>query len=184
MLFVPASHPPHRTHGPAASNFHRFALVSLAIGARAHFRVSDAELRRSGPSYTLDTLHELHESGWPARQIFFIIGADAFADIVSWHGYPSVLDACHFVVISRAGTRLDASLMPPALRGRVRQPGENGPGTSICLVHAETAPVSSSEIRTRLAADQPIDQLVPPAVAHHIRRHHLYRTDSNLHGQN
>jgi nicotinate-nucleotide adenylyltransferase len=187
VLFVPAHHPPHRSGGTAASVFHRFALLSLAVADRDGFRVSDVELRRGGPSYTADTLAELHRRGWQPWQIFFIIGSDAFADVAAWHGYPSILDACHFAVIARAGMSPTVAVAPePALRGRVRPAGEAGRenlGTAIFLVDAATTAVSSTALRTRLATNETIDGLVPPAVEHHIRRHHLYRTDSDGHGQ-
>jgi nicotinate-nucleotide adenylyltransferase len=114
--------------------------------------------------------------GWHASQIFFILGSDAFAEIATWREFPAVLDAANFVVIARPGTTLDAAATRmPSLRGRL--------GTSIFLVEARTRDVSSSTIRARLAARQPIDDLVPAAVARHILAHHLYDAVDNLHGQ-
>src|SRR5689334_7098071 len=71
VWLVPAHDPPHRPDDPRGSAFHRFALVSLAIAERPWLRASDRELRRTGPSYTIDTLKALHDEGWNAAQIFF-----------------------------------------------------------------------------------------------------------------
>lgn len=167
VLVIPAHDPPHRTGDPHASAFHRFAMVSLAIDGRPGYRASDLELRRNGPSYTALTLRELRAQGWEPSQLFFIIGADAFAEIATWYEYPAILDACQFALVSRPGTTIDDALRrTPDLRYRV--------GQTIHLVPARTSPASSSGIRARLAAGEPVDGLVPPAVARHIVQHHLY----------
>jgi nicotinate-nucleotide adenylyltransferase len=144
------------------------------------------ELARTGPSYTADTLRAVARQGWLPSQIFFILGSDAFAEIATWREFPAVLDTANFVVIARPGTMLDdAAARTPALRGRLRSMEETSgaSGTSIFLVEARTRDVSSSTIRARLAARQPIDDLVPAAVARHIAAHHLYGAVDDLHGQ-
>ena len=186
VLFVPAHDPPHRPADPHATAFHRFALVALAINGIAGYRVSDEELRRDGRSYTSDTLRALHAAGWSPSQIFFILGADAFAEIATWHEFPVVLDAAHFAVIARVGTTIEAALArTPDLRSRARQPSAapgTGGQTGIFLIEAATCDVSSTIVRGRLAARQPIDDLVPSAVAQHIAAHHLYGMERRLHG--
>jgi nicotinate-nucleotide adenylyltransferase len=186
LLFVPSHDPPHRPVDPHATAFQRFALVALAINGIAGYRVSDEELLRDGSSYTSDTLRGLHAAGWAPSQIFFILGADAFAEIATWHEFPIVLDAAHFAVIARPGTTIEAALArTPTLRSRARPasaaPGAGSP-TGIFLIEAATRDVSSTIVRRRLAARQPIDDLVPPAVARHIAAHHLYGTERRLHG--
>jgi len=176
VLLIPSSDPPHRPADPLASGFHRFALVALAIQGHDALHVSDMELTRSGPSYTADTLRAVARQGWHPSQIFFILGSDAFAEIATWREFPAVLDAANFVVIARPGTTLEAAIArTPSLRGRQ--------GKSVFLVEARTRDVSSSTIRARLAAHQPIDDLVPAAVARHIAAHHLYGAVDDLHGQ-
>ncbi len=172
VWFIPSHDPPHRPGDPLATAFHRFALVSLAIQDRPQYRASDIELRRAGPTYTVTTLRELHRSGWKASQIFFILGADAFAEIATWHEYPAVLDCANFAVISRPG----ATMVPKAAAP------SGAAGTGIYHVEARTRDVSSTLIRARLAAGQPIDDLTPPAVARHIRAHHLYGAAGGLDG--
>jgi nicotinate-nucleotide adenylyltransferase len=175
--FIPSHDPPHRPSDPRASAFHRFAMVALAIDGLATYRASDLELRRNGPSYTTDTLRAVQAEGWDASQLFFILGADAFAEIATWREFPAVLDAANFVVIARPGTSLDAAAArTPSLRARLRRADgmyENQ-GTFVFLVEAQTRDVSSTAIRARLAAGQTIDDLVPRAVARHIVAHKLY----------
>ena len=176
VLLIPSFDPPHRLADPMASGFHRFALVALAIQGNDALSASDMELTRTGPSYTADTLRAVARQGWRPSQIFFILGSDAFAEIATWREYPAVLDTANFVVIARPGTTLDAATArTPSLRGRL--------GQSIFLVEARTRDVSSSTIRARLATRQPIDDLVPAAVARHIAAHHLYGAVDDLHGQ-
>ncbi|OFW17261.1 MAG: nicotinate (nicotinamide) nucleotide adenylyltransferase [Acidobacteria bacterium RIFCSPLOWO2_12_FULL_67_14] len=183
VVFVPSHDPPHRAADPHASAFHRFALVALAIDGHPGYRVSDRELARQGRSYTADTLDGLHAEGWAPSQLFFILGADAFAEIATWHAYPAVLDAAHFVVVARPGTTLEQALArtPDLMRRAHPAPGpaDAGASTRILLVEARTREISSTMIRRRLAARQPIDGFVPAAVAQHIAAHRLYQTPSS-----
>ena len=187
VRLIPSHDPPHRAVDPRASAFHRFALVSLAIAARPSWRVSDVEVARPGASYSVDTLRALHAEGWSAAQIFFILGSDAFAEIATWRQFPDVLDAAQFVVVARPGVTLDEALSrTPQLRPRMRQPADAGVltgETGVFFVEARTRDVSSTEIRTRLAAGRPIDDLVPASVARHITAHQLYGAVDDLHGE-
>jgi len=188
VVLVPAHDQPLRLVEPRATVYQRFALAVLGVEDRPECRVSDIELLRQGRSYTADTLHAFHSSGWRASQLFFILGSDAFAGIAAWHGYPSFLDLAHFVVIARPGVTIEEATarspeltvrMCPAPREQVATDGR----TRIFLVHAHTRDVSSTMIRERLASGQPIDGLVPPAVARHIHKHHLYGAVDSLHGE-
>jgi nicotinate-nucleotide adenylyltransferase len=179
VRLIPSHSPPHRHRDPVASAFHRFALVALAVNGRPGYRASDIELGGSRPPYTSDTLRAFHADGWHPSQIFFILGTDAFADIATWHEFPGVLDAAHFVVIARPGTTLDtAAARTPVLQSRLRSLGDlgsDGGQTGIFLVEAHTRDISSTLLRARLAAREPIDHLVPATVARHIEAHGLYR---------
>jgi nicotinate-nucleotide adenylyltransferase len=175
VILVPSRVPPHRSP-PQASTFHRFAMAAIAAHPHAALAVSDLEMQADGPSYTADTLTRLAAHGIDTRGLFFIIGADAFRDIRSWKDYPAILDRCHFVVVSRpgvaaAGLRGDlseiASRMHETPCAIAAEPG-------IFLVDAMTSPVSSTDVRSRIASGLPIDGLVPEAVAAHIRKHDLY----------
>lgn len=194
VLILPSRVPPHRPSQPVASRYHRFAMAALAVNGVEGFTVSDAELRAPGPSYTADTLTRLAAAGWAAAQIFFITGADAFAEIATWHRYPEVLELSHFVVVSRPG--YPALEMPgrlPALAGRMVPADETHPDVDrpvIFLLDAPTPDVSSTEIRRRITAGEPVTGLVPDSVERHIVQHDLYSARAatlsadHLHGKN
>jgi nicotinate-nucleotide adenylyltransferase len=180
VLLVPASVPPHRPQSPVASAYHRFAMVALAVNGIDRLEASDLELGEASPSYTADTLARVLAGGLTASQIFFITGVDAFAEIATWRHYPQVLDLTNFVVVSRPGFALGLLRdRLPALAGRMRDARTfDGAGaeTSILLIDAKTADVSSSAVRDRLRHGAPLTGLVPAAVDVHIRQHHLYRS--------
>ena len=186
IRLLPLHDPPHRSASPMANAFHRFALVALAIEDRPAYRVSEMELVRPGHSYTADSLRAMHAEGWTPSQIFFILGADAFAEISSWREFPAVLDGAHFIVIARPGTSLEAAIArTPELRRRFHRPEETIPSdgnTRIILVEARTRDISSTTIRARVMARESIADLVPAAVARHIVVHHLYGAVGDLHG--
>ena len=208
VYVLPSRVPPHRSQQPVASGYHRFAMTALAVNGLDGLAASDVELRTPGPSYTADTLSRFRErSGLSAAQIFFITGADAFAEIETWYRYPEVLDLANFVVVSRpgflteplrdrlpglaarmiSGRRVETSNQPPAASGDFI---EGQALSGIFLVDAATPDVSSTAIRKRLAAGQPITGLVPAAVERHIVQHGLYTEGAgplaadHLHGEN
>jgi nicotinate-nucleotide adenylyltransferase len=178
VWLVPSGLPPHRQTRPSASGYHRFAMAALAVNGVDGLEASDVELTRVGPSYTAGTLDRLRDMGFQPAQIFFITGADAFAEIATWHRYPEVLDLAHFVVISRPGhpsPRLPTTL--PGLARRMRPGTPQAAAASnptIFLVDASTPDVSSSEIRSRLQRGEGVRGMIPPAVETHIRQHGLY----------
>jgi len=193
VLLLPSRTPPHRPVDPSASVFHRFAMVALAASTDARLAASDLELGREGTSYTADTLRAFRATGLERWQIFFLTGADAFAEIATWREYPTVLDLAHFVVCSRA--RVAATSLPdrlPELAPRMIQvpiPGSEDPGlhravviqsleTRVFLLDCPTPDISSTDIRARARAGRPLAGLVPPEVDDYIRRHGLYGADS------
>jgi nicotinate-nucleotide adenylyltransferase len=199
VYVVPSRVPPHRPQQPLASGYHRFAMTALAINGIEGLAASDLELCAPGPSYTADTLTRLRAlSTAGGTQIFFIIGADAFAEIETWYRYPDVLDLAHFAVVSRPQfpvERLRESL--PALASRMvsvtanrelRTANRESP--RVFLIDGLTPDVSSTEIRRRLLAGESVAGMVPDAVERHIRHHRLYTstpdsfTADHLHGQN
>ena len=171
IVLIPSRIPPHRADPTSASAEDRLAMVELAAADRPGWSASRIELDRDGPSYTYDTLTELgarRESR--STQIFFITGADAFAEIATWSRYPAVLDLANFVVVSRPGITLDS------LRERVPSAFDrhSPANTRVILVEARTPDVSSTDIRRRVRAGESLSGLVPPAVADYIRTHRLY----------
>ena len=178
IVLIAANIPPHRPQ-PVASSYHRFAMVALAIGGHERWRASDLELGIGSPSFTTGTLQTFHDRGVAATELFFLMGADAFAEIESWKDFPAILDRAHFAVVSRPGfpvTEMPARL--PALARRMTRSSEVGTrGTpAIFLIDAPTADVSATAIRQRSARGESIAGLVPPAVRQHIERHALYST--------
>ncbi len=187
VLVLPSRIPPHRTVQPLASTFHRFAMASLAVSGVPKLFASDDELRLDGPSYTADTLDWQHARGLQTSQIFFITGADAFADIATWKRYPEVLELANFVVVSRPGHKIEAlASRLPALADRMHPALRPGSGQAanaeasdrplIFLLQAPTPEVSSTIVRERLRRGEPITGLVPPLVETHIHQHRLYST--------
>jgi nicotinate-nucleotide adenylyltransferase len=154
-------------------------MVSIAVGGVNGWRASDLELRFSEvPSYTTVTLQKFHERGFAPSELFFIIGADAFAEIGTWKDYPKILDRAHFAVISRPGCPVDE--LPrrlPLLKPRMMRPPLDEIGQIepvILLIDEPTADVSSTEIRDRRSAGKSIAGLVHPGVQQHIEQHGLY----------
>jgi len=176
LLVITSNVPPHRP-APVASSYHRFAMVSLAVASRAGWQASDLELLDSARSFTSTTLQKLHGQGYAATELYFIIGADAFADITSWVDYPVLLDYAHFAVVARPGHRIDeAPQRVPALAGRMVRPplDSNRRDSLIILLEATTSDVSSTAIRERRAMGESIAGLVPDPVRQHIEQHELY----------
>jgi nicotinate-nucleotide adenylyltransferase len=177
VLLIPSNVPPHRE--PAiASGYHRFAMAAIAAADRPGWAVSDVELRSTATSYTTTTLQMFADRGHSPTDLYFVIGADAFAEIASWKDYPRILDRAHFVVVSRPGWPIGAlAVRLPQLARRmhtapVDPAGAHGP--MIILIDAPTADVSSTAIRTRLLAGDSIAGLVDARVQQHIERHGLY----------
>lgn len=174
VVLIPASVPPHRPQ-PDASGYHRFAMVALSITGRPGWMASDVELRAAATSYTTTTLRRFHEQGYEAQELFFVIGADAFAEIETWKDYPAILDRAHFAVVSRPGWpvgELPARLS--SLNARMVSAAAPSSQPVIFLIDAATANVSSTEIRRRRLTAAPIEGMVTPAVRQHIEQHELY----------
>lgn len=155
VLFVPAAVPPHRTE-PAASAIDRFAMVALATADHTHFVPSEVELVRQGPSYTVDTVHEV-TAAMPGAEVVLIVGSDTFPEIATWHEGRSLLERCRFAVVTRPGA-------PPATGGAANVEVVDGPALA----------VSATEVRRRLRERRSVRYLLPPAVADYIAKRKLY----------
>jgi nicotinate-nucleotide adenylyltransferase len=177
VRFIPTARPPHRTDSPAASEYHRAEMIRLAVAGTPGWEVWDLELTREGPSYTYDTLTAVAAEGLTPLQIFFVIGADAFAEITTWYRYPDVLDCAHFVVVTRPGTSLQSlQSRLPQLASRMTAPDEQDTsGTRIILLEGNTPDVSATDIRRRVRSGESIEGMVPSAVAEYIDQNLLYR---------
>ena len=170
IRLIPSRIPPHRLDPVGATAEQRLAMAALAANERPGWSASRIEIDREGPSFTYDTLVQLAQKVSVTSQFFFILGADAFAEIASWSRYPAVLDLAHFVVVSRPGITLDS------LRERVPSAFSLRPSakTRVILVEAATPDISSTDIRRRVRAGQSLRDLVPESVAQYITTHRLY----------
>ena len=181
VLLLPSGPSPHRSSPPAAGDDHRLAMTRLAAATAPWLEVSDLELRSEAPAYTAVTLAMFATLGFRRTQIFFIVGADAFAEIATWYDYPDVLDGAHFVVVSRPGypvetLRTALAWLAPRMRTASAPPdGAADTDPAIHLLDAATPAISSTLIRARVARGEPLDGLVPPDVAAYIEDRRLYR---------
>ncbi|HLZ94769.1 MAG TPA: nicotinate-nucleotide adenylyltransferase [Candidatus Dormibacteraeota bacterium] len=164
LVFVPTGSPPHRP--PAeATPAQRLEMCKLAIAGDPRFAVSDVEVTREGPSYTVDTLLALRGAN-PHAELFLVLGWDAASQLRSWHRPDEVLALAPIVAVSRPGRAApgESELKSAGLDPR-----------RIILCARPTPAVSGSEIRRALAAGRSIGGMVPPAVERYISAHHLYR---------
>lgn len=164
VVFVPAGDPPHRPPAEAAPE-QRLEMTRLAVADDPRFAVSDIEVKREGPSYTLDTLLALRGAN-PHAELFLVLGWDAASQLRSWHRPDEVLALAPIVVVSRPGRGAPDEA---DLRSAGLDPAR------IILCPKTTPHVSGSEIRRALAAGRSIAGLVPPAVERYIASRHLYR---------
>jgi len=172
VLFVPAARPPHKLDEHLTPAADRAAMVALAVYGNPAFSLSEIELRRSGPSYTADTLAEL--AGEAVRQgvdreLYFILSVEALAGLHTWHAPALILDFARLAVVPRPGAPLPDAAAIAAMLPR----GEADASRVDCI---DTVPLanSSSDVRARAAAGHSIKYLVPPAVESYIHDQRLY----------
>lgn len=155
VLFIPSGNPPHKPAGSTTDYEHRYRMIELACTMDPRFVASRLEAG-AGKSYSILTITRVRETLAPGDELFFLIGADAFAEIGSWHKSSEVLAAVEFIVVSRPGYDYPV----PA-------------GARVHRLETLALPVSSSEIRCRLeAGDRPGE--LPPAVLDYVMEHRLY----------
>jgi nicotinate-nucleotide adenylyltransferase len=159
LRWIPTGQPWQKARQPTAA-VHREAMVRLAIAGEPRWKLARIELEREGPSYTLDTVREL-EAAEPGNEWFLVIGQDQYEGLPSWHDWRELLSLVTLAVANRPGPPRPP---PPELEAFAHR--------SVSLPMMD---VSSTDIRHRLAAGQPIGDLVPAAVASYIDQHRLYR---------
>ena len=186
VVLIPTGDPPHKPHENLAAAKDRFEMVRLAIASDPSLSLSDVEVRRSGKSYTIDTIRLLQQEYGPEARLFFLIGLDAFLEFPTWQDPATLLTLCSFVVLSRPGLSFQAlsglPLIPPIPlaslveldAGRsVRLDVPVGAQSLICLRLPPNS-VSASDIRARIAQGAPTANLLPPMVESYILQHHIY----------
>jgi nicotinate-nucleotide adenylyltransferase len=186
VVLIPAALPPHKTRAGVAPAADRLRMIELAVEGEPGLAVSDVEIRREGPSYTIDTVRHFHREMTDADEIFLIMGLDAFLEIDTWKSFRELLALVFIIVISRPdadGPKPDRGRNQVAdfLRGRITTDlaesptGFNGPGVRGVRLHAVTAlDISSRRIRELVRSGRSIRFLVPAAVHDCIQTKGLY----------
>ncbi len=162
VVFVPTGRPWQKSHRDVSGPEHRYLMTVIATAFDDRFRVSRVDIDRPGPTYTIDTLHDLQDTYGGHARLCFITGADALADIQTWREHEEVLARAHIIGVSRPGHDLSATGLPP---------------DSATLVEVPALAISSTDIRRRVVDGRPIRYLVPDGVAHYISKSQLYRAD-------
>lgn len=157
VWFVPARVPPHKRQ-PCASPLDRFAMVGLATAGNPAFVASDLELLRDGPSYTVETLQQVHAAR-PGDELYLLVGSDTFPEMATWREPARLLTLCEVGVVARPGA----------------QPSSTLPGQRVKSVGGPGLEVSASEVRRLVSERRSVRYLVPEAVADYIEKRGLYR---------
>lgn len=165
VLFVPAGLPWFKVERRISPAPHRLEMLRLALASNPHFKISRLEIDRPGPSHSVETVGLLREQLGAERDIYFLLGADALADLPRWKEPDRLLCLCQIVGMTRPGFRPNLGALEKALPGSKKR---------LCLVEVPEIGISSSAIRERRARGLSIRYWVPEAVAEYIERHGLY----------
>ena len=156
VIFIPCALSPHKSDPPIAPGEERLAMIRRAIRGWSGFGLSDCELERVGPSYSVDTAEEMRRR-FPAAELFWIVGSDQVKSLPSWKDYPRLQKLVTFLIVPRPRY---ADIVPENGMGRIPSP--------------HLVDISSTEIRDRVQSGLPISHLVPRPVACHIANRCLY----------
>ncbi len=167
VIFVPAARPWMKDAGELAPIKHRVAMVRLAIQGHPGFSLSTVDIERPGPSYAVDSVHDIQRQRGPGCELFFIMGMDSLAGLPGWRNGKGLLKACTLAVLARPGYATKAAL------GKIEKtfPGARENITVIETTHVD---ISATDIRKRVAEGKPIARRVPKAVAEYIAKQGLY----------
>ena len=159
VVFVPTGEPYQKSDRSVSSAEDRYLMTVIATASNPRFSVSRVDIDRPGPTYTIDTLRDLADANGPATDLYFITGADALANILTWHDVDALFSLAHFIGCTRPGHRLT---------------GQGLPDGKVSLVEIPALAISSSECRHRVAAGEPVWYLVPDGVVQYIAKRDLY----------
>lgn len=161
VVFVPTGRPWQKTR--VTESEHRYLMTVIATASNPRFRVSRVDVDREGPTYTVDTLRDLR-SIYPDAELFFISGADAVEQILSWKDVDRLWELAHFIAVSRPGHELSLSGLS---------------GEHVSLLEVPALAISSTDCRSRVARGYPVWYLVPDGVVQYIAKHELYTDGSD-----
>nr|WP_201470045.1 nicotinate-nucleotide adenylyltransferase [Microbacterium hydrocarbonoxydans] len=158
VVFVPTGRPWQKDE--VTPSEHRYLMTVIATASNPQFTVSRVDVDREGPTYTIDTLRDLKQAR-PDAELFFITGADAVAQILSWRDHDELWELAHFVAVSRPGHVLSTDGLP---------------SDNVSQLEVPALSISSTACRARVREDEPVWYLVPDGVVQYIAKHHLYRS--------
>ena len=171
IVFVPAKYSPLKDSFPKAGDDDRRKMIALAIAGNKKFELSNYELKKTGPSYTLETVRQFQADYGSETLIYWLVGADSIDDLPRWCGIVELIDACNLSVMYRAGcdppdfTRFTAIWGPQ----RVQKLQRN-------IIQTPLIDISSTEIRNGLAVGRDVADMLHPSVDDYIRKHNLYQS--------
>ena len=160
VVFVPTGQPWQKEEREVSPAEDRYLMTVIATASNPRFSVSRVDIDRPGPTYTIDTLKDLHVEYGESTELFFITGADALAQIVGWHRSDDLFRLAHFVGVTRPGHHLE-------------DPGF--PAGAVSLVEVPALAISSTDCRARVASGEPVWYLVPDGVVQYISKRKLYQ---------
>ena len=159
ILFIPAFLPPHKTKDASLTSPEvRTRMVEEALAGELSWELCDLELKRSGVSYTVDTLRELKKKYPPPHELFFIAGADSFQHLKTWKEPEEILRLCEWIVAPRSSFKLPSPLPP-----RVHE------------LSISPMPVSATELRKKINRGEDVSEWIPKKVSDYLKQIHLYR---------
>jgi len=164
VIFVPTGQPYQKNDRQISSAEDRYLMTVIATASNPRFSVSRVDVDRPGPTYTIDTLRDLAAANGPGTDLYFITGADALANILTWHDVDALFGLAHFIGCTRPGHRLT---------------GQGLPDGKVSLVEIPALAISSSECRHRVAAGEPVWYLVPDGVVQYIAKRGLYQRSAD-----
>ena len=161
VVFVPTGQPWQKADRQVSPAEVRSLMTVIATASNPQFSVSRVDIDRGGPTYTIDTLTDLKEQ-YPDAELFFITGADALQQILSWKDHERMFDLAHFIGVTRPGYNLDDGGLPEGV---------------VTLMEVPALAISSSDCRERRARGMPVWYLVPDGVVQYINKYELYTDD-------
>jgi nicotinate-nucleotide adenylyltransferase len=171
IIFVPAKRSPLKGFLPRANDNHRLKMISLAIAGGNNFQVSDYELKRPAPSYTLSTIRKFQADYGGETSIHWLIGADGIDDLTYWYKVTELIDACNLTTMYRAGCE-----PPDFARFEEFWGSERVEKLQRNIIQTPLVDISSTEIRDIIAINEDFSKMVHPAVADYIRQNGLYQS--------
>lgn len=167
VLFIPSGNPPHKHRKDISLCEHRYSMIQMAVATNPYFMVSRIEMDREGSSYTIDTIRELRAVLGNGIDIYFITGADALLEILTWKSPDELLTQCKFITVSRPGYERDA------ISSKVKELKDIF-NSDIINVNVPAVAISSTEIRKNAALGLSIKYMVPECVEQYILNNNLY----------